>query len=236
MTAGFSLEGRVGLVTGGTSDIGGACVERLCEAGMAIAFTGSDNERGEALAAETGATFFRCDPGDRASTDDAVQRALALSPARLDVLVTNSDTRFNASLQATSEADFRRLVEVNLTSVFRTARACFVPMRSSGGGSVIHVTSTAGLRADHEAAAYSVASAGVIAVAELLAAEGGTAAIRANAVCPGGLQPRSDPMTLGEDVASVVAWLACDQSAHVSGATVRVDGGEGAAMVVDTRV
>ncbi len=120
------------------------------------------------------------------------------------------------------------MIEANLTAVFRVGRACFAPMRASGGGSIIHVASDAGIRAVHETAAYSVACAGVIAVAELFAAEGAPHGIRANAVCRGGV-------TSGEDVASVVAWLADAESAPMSGATLRVDGGAGAAMVLDTR-
>ena len=85
------------------------------------------------------------------------------------------------------------------------------------------------MRAVHETAAYSVASAGVIAVAELFAAEGAPHGIRANAVCPGDAAPASKTSP------RLIAWLACDESAHVSGATLRIDGGAGAAMVVDTR-
>ena len=91
---------------------------------------------------------------------------------------------------------------------------------------MIHIASDAGIRAAHEMAAFSVMSAGVIALAELFAAEGATHGIRSNAVCP-----RSDA-----DIAAVVAWLASEESAHLSGATLRVDGAAGAAMVLDTRV
>src|SRR5204863_7353203 len=70
------LEGRRALVTGGTSGIGRACVERLRGEGMAVAYTGRSRERGEAVARETGATFLECDHRDRPASDRAVQRAL----------------------------------------------------------------------------------------------------------------------------------------------------------------
>jgi NAD(P)-dependent dehydrogenase (short-subunit alcohol dehydrogenase family) len=226
MTVRLGLEGRYALVTAGTSETGAASVRRLREEGMAVAFTGSETARGESIALQTGGSFLECDHRDRASSDRAVARALDLCGGRLDVLVTHPGMLFEESIEATSEAGFRELLEVNLTSLFRVGRACFEAMRAQGGGSMIHVASDAGIRAAHETAAYSVTSAGAIAAGELFAAEGAPHGIRSNAVCP----------RTGMDVAPVVAWLASDESAHVSGATLRIDGGAGAAMLVDTRV
>jgi NAD(P)-dependent dehydrogenase (short-subunit alcohol dehydrogenase family) len=196
----------IALVTGATSDVGVACVERLREAGMTVA---------QAPPAS-----------DRASSDRVVEDALRLGGGRLDVLVTVADMVFDGSIEATSEAVFRELLEVNLTAAFRVSRACFGAMRAQGGGSMIHIASDAGVRAAHDTAAYSVMSAGVIALAELFAAEGAAYGIRSNALCP-----RS-----GTDVAPIVAWLASDESSHMSGATLRVDDAAGAAMTVDTRI
>ena len=239
MTTRLGLEGRRGLVAGGTSDVGGACVERLCTEGMTVAFTGSDRERGEMLARETGAAFLPCDPRDRASCDVAVTTALEAAGGRLDVLVTSSEMLIDGPIEATSEAGFRELIEANLTSAFRIGRAGLAAMRAGGGGSMVHIASAAGIRAAHEAAAFSVTSAGVIAVAELFAAEGAPDAVRSNAVCPGGMRGEgrwaADGLVTGADVASLVAWLASNESAHLTGATLRVDGGSGAAMLVDTR-
>jgi meso-butanediol dehydrogenase / (S,S)-butanediol dehydrogenase / diacetyl reductase len=253
----YGLEGRTALVTGGTSGIGKACVERLREEGMAVAFTGRSRERGEAVQGATGATFLECDHGDRDASDRAVEQALELGDGSLDVLVANAGVLFQGSIEATPEPVFRELLEVNLTSLFRISRACFGPMRDAGGGSMIHIASDAGIRAVHEIAAYSVTKAGVVAVSELFGAEGAQHGIRANAVCPGDIVPgvqatprghedhAEDPAgwTLppsgrfgtGADVAGLVAWLASDESAHMTGATLRIDGGTGAAMRVLTR-
>lgn len=103
---------------------------------------------------------------------------------------------------------------------------------------MVHIASDAGIRADHEQASYSVMSAGLIALAELFAAEGAPHGVRSNAVCPGepsavaGPSGRAD---IAADVASLVAWLACDESAQMSGATLRIDQATGAAIVADTR-
>ncbi len=253
---GYGLEGRVALVTGGTSGIGKACVERLRAEGMTVLFAGRSEERGRAVAGATGATFLRCDARDRVASDAAVAETLRIG-GRLDVLVANAGILMAGPIEATPEDAFRELLEVNLTSLFRTSRACFGPMREQGGGSMIHIASDTGVRGIHDIAAYSVTKAGVVAVSELFAAEGAPHGIRANAVCPGdvvpGVQatpvgfehhaespegwvlPPSGRFATGEDVAGLVAWIACDESAHMNGATLRMDGAAGAAMRVVTR-
>jgi NAD(P)-dependent dehydrogenase (short-subunit alcohol dehydrogenase family) len=257
MTAGLGLDGRTALVTGGTSGIGRACVERLRAEGMAVAFTGRSRVRGEAVARDTGATFLECDHRDREASDEAVDRALALGDGRIDVLVANAGILFQGAVEETPEAAFRELLEVNLTAVFRISRACFGAMSDHGGGSMIHVASDAGIRAVHEIAAYSVTKAGVVAISELFAAEGAPHGIRSNAVCPGDILPgvqatpaghqdhAEDPsgwvlppsgrFGRGEDVAALAAWLASRESSHMTGATLRIDGGTGAALRIATR-
>jgi NAD(P)-dependent dehydrogenase (short-subunit alcohol dehydrogenase family) len=257
VTARLGLGGRFALVTGGTSGIGKGCVERLRAEGMEVVFTGRSDERGDAAARETGATFVRCDHQDRQASDQAVERALELGNGRLDVLVANAGILFQGSVEETPAAALRELVEVNLTALFRISRACFGPMRDSGGGSMIHIASDAGIRAVHEIAAYSVTKAGVIMVSELLGAEGAPHRVRSNAVCPGDIVPGVQATPVGHehhaedpagwvlppsgrfgtaaDVAALVAWLASDESSHVTGATLRIDGGTGAAMRVATR-
>jgi NAD(P)-dependent dehydrogenase (short-subunit alcohol dehydrogenase family) len=251
------LAGRVALVTGGTSGIGRACVERLCAEGMTVVFTGRNEERGEAVAAATGATFVRTDHRDRAQSDRAVEEARRIGGGRLDVLVANAGILMGGPIEETPEAAFRELVEVNLTALFRDSRACFGLMKQQGGGSMIHICSDTGIRGIHEIAAYSVTKAGAVAVSELFAAEGAPHGIRSNAVCPGdivpGVQatpvgfeqhaenpenwtlPPSGRFGTGEDVANLVAWLASDESRHVTGATLRIDGGTGAAFRAVTR-
>jgi NAD(P)-dependent dehydrogenase (short-subunit alcohol dehydrogenase family) len=248
---------RTALVTGGNSGIGRSCVERLRDQGYAVAFTGRDSERGEAVAAATGATFLSCDHRDRVASDRAVEDALELGGGRIDVLVANAGIVFQGSIEETPEAAFRELVEVNLTSLFRVSRACFGPMVGQGGGAMIHIASDTGIRGIHGIAAYSVTKAGVVAVSELFAAEGAPHGVRANAVCPGDVVPgiRATPeghadhaenpenwvpppsgrFGTAEDVAALVSWLASDESAHVSGATLRIDGAAGAAMRALTR-
>ncbi|MDQ3995057.1 MAG: SDR family oxidoreductase [Actinomycetota bacterium] len=251
------LAGRSALVTGGTSGIGKACVERLRAEGMTVVFTGRDRTRGAAVESATGAAFLQCDVRERAASDRSVDDARARCGGRLDVLVANAGILFQGSIEETPEPAFLELVEVNLTACFRYSRACFRVMREQGGGSMVHIASDTGIRGIHGIAAYSVTKAGAVAVSELFAAEGAPHGIRANAVCPGdvvpGVQatpaghedhaedpagwvvPPSGRFGTGEDVAALVAWLASDESSHMTGATLRIDGGTGAAMRVVTR-
>jgi NAD(P)-dependent dehydrogenase (short-subunit alcohol dehydrogenase family) len=245
------LHGRVALVTGGTSGIGRACVERLREEEMVVLFTGRNEERGRAVAADTGGIFIAADARDRATCAEAVDEALRVG-GRIDVLVANAGVIYGGAIEATPEPAFRELLEVNLTSAFRYSRACFAAMKARGSGSIVHIASSVAVRGAHELSAYSVTKAGVVALSELFAAEGARHGVRSNAVCPGDVVPgvqatpagheehAEDPSSwahppsgrfgTGADVAALVAWLASDESEHMTGATLRIDGGAGAAL------
>ena len=235
------------LVTGGTSGIGRACVERLRRDGYTVVFTGRDAGRGAAVAAATGATFLRCDARDRAQIAGSVERAHELGGGRIDLLVGNAGVLIAGSIAETPLAAFRELVEVNLTALFLYSRACFALMREQGSGSLVHISSDTGIRGIHELAAYSVTKAGAVMLSELFAGEGARHGVRANAICPGDVEPgvqatpvghehdAEDPagwdlppngrFGTGQDIAAAVAWLASPEAAHITGATLRIDGG-----------
>ena len=238
-------------MTGGTSGIGRAVVEHLAGAGMRVAFCGRDAERGVSVTAATGASYVRADAADRADCDRSVEQATSHLGGRLDLFVACAAMIFAAPLATTPEPVLRELVEVNLTATFRYSRACFEVMRSQGGGVIVHVVSDAALRGIHHIPAYSVTKAGVLALSETLAAEAAPHGVRVNAICPGAVFPgmqttaagyedhAEDASTwgaapsgrhgTGQDVAAAVAWLASDAAAHVSGATLRIDGAAGVA-------
>ena len=240
------LRGRTALVTGGTSGIGRAIVEHLTGAGMRVVFTGRNSERGDSVAATTGASFIAADAADRQECDRSVEQALSCLGGRLDLFVACAAMIFAAPLAATPEHVFRELVEVNLTATFRYSRACFDVMQAQGSGVIVHVVSDAALRGIHHTPAYSVTKAGVLVLSETLAAEAAPHGVRVNAICPGAVFPgmqttpagfedhAEDASTwgaapsgrhgTGRDVSSAVLWLAGDAAAHVSGATLRIDG------------
>jgi NAD(P)-dependent dehydrogenase (short-subunit alcohol dehydrogenase family) len=238
---------RSALVTGGTGGIGSAIVRRLRADGYEVVFCGRDEERATALERETGAVFRRADATDRAACDTSVAFALERL-GQIDLLVANAGILVEAPLAGTSDEEFERLVETNLTSAFRYGRALFAPMRRQGGGVMVLVASDSAIRGSHRIPAYSVVKAGVVAVAELLGAEGAPYGIRANAVCPGNTLPgmagdepagwrptASGAFATAADVAAAVAFLASAEAAHINGATLRIDGATGAALQTVTR-
>jgi NAD(P)-dependent dehydrogenase (short-subunit alcohol dehydrogenase family) len=243
---------RRALVTGGTSGIGRSCVERLCAEGMHVTFTGRSEDRGHEVAEATGATFVRTDAQDRAASDRTMADAIAVASGRLDVLVANAGILHTGPVAETPEPVVRELLEVNLTAVVRTVRAGLAAMTAVGAGSIVGIASDAGIRGVHELPVYSASKAAVIALTELAATCGAPHGVRANAVCPGdvlpGVQataagheeqaedpaewtlPPSGRFGTGQDISNIVAWLASDQSRHISGATLRADGATGAAV------
>jgi NAD(P)-dependent dehydrogenase (short-subunit alcohol dehydrogenase family) len=235
------------LVTGGTGGIGSAVVRRLRADGYDVVFCGRDETRAAALERETGAVFRRADATDRAACDASVAFALDRL-GTVDLLVANAGILVQGTLEATSDEDFGRLLETNLTSTFRYARSLFGAMRRQGGGAMVLIASDSAIRGSHRIPAYSVVKAGVVAIAELLGAEGAPFRIRANAVCPGNTLPgmagddpsgwrptASGAFASGDDVAAAVAFLASAEAAHVNGATLRIDGATGAALQAATR-
>lgn len=248
---------RGALVTGGTSGIGRAIVERLCGDGYRVAFTGRNVERGLAVADSTGAAFIAADARHRPSVDQAVDESLSWLRGRMDVLVNNAAIVFEAPLTATPDEVFAELVEVNVTAARRYAAAAFAVMREQRGGVIVNVASDSALRGIAKLPAYSVTKAALLAVSDAIAAEGAPYGVRCNAVCPGATHPGMRATATGyeshaendatwppapsgrhgqaRDVAAVVAWLASPESAHVSGATIRVDGAASAAHRGRTR-
>jgi NAD(P)-dependent dehydrogenase (short-subunit alcohol dehydrogenase family) len=235
------------LVTGGTGGIGSAVVRRLRANGYDVVFCGRDQQRGAVLERETGAVFCPADASDRAASDASVAFALERL-GRVDLFVGNAGMLVQGPLAATSDEDFERLVEINLTSTFRYARALFEPMRHQSSGVMVLIASDSAIRGSHRVPAYSVVKAGVVALAELFGAEGAPYGIRANALCPGNTLPgmagddpsswrptASGDFATADEIASAVAFLASRQAAHINGATLRIDGATGAALQAVTR-
>jgi NAD(P)-dependent dehydrogenase (short-subunit alcohol dehydrogenase family) len=188
-------------------------------------------------------------PGD--VSDEEVVRGMVGAVigelGRVDVLVNNAGVSLIAPVEETTLADWRRVLEVNLTGPFLMCREFGKEMLERGSGSIVNVSSVAGLLGVADRAAYNASKHGLVGLTRTLAAEWGGRGVRVNAVCPGWVKTEMDaedqagggytdsdiegrvPMgrfAKPEDVAQTVAFLADpEQSGFVNGHTLSVDGG-----------
>lgn len=245
----MEFEGRVALVTGGASGIGRACAFELARGGADVAVVDVAGEQELAGAAEflraTGARVitFRADVSEHGRAASVVDETLARL-GRLDFLVNAAGVSEDGLLWKTSEAQFDRVLSVNLKGTFNYMRAAAEVFRERGAGRIVNVASIEGLRGRAGVSAYAASKAGVIALTRAAAAELGRFNVTVNAVAPGFIRT---PMTerlpghvteaavaesaLGrmgepEDVAHAVAFLCSERARHITGEVIRVDGGQ----------
>ena len=188
-------------------------------------------------------------PGDVSDEGDVLEMVDAVREGfgRVDVLVNNAGVSLISPAEETSLADWRRVLEVNLTGPFLTSREFGREMLRQGSGSIVNVSSVAGLLGVADRAAYNASKHGLVGLTRTLAAEWGGRGVRVNAVCPGWVKTEMDvedqavggyadeditgrvPMgrfATPDDVARAVAFLADPgQSSFVNGHTLSVDGG-----------
>jgi NAD(P)-dependent dehydrogenase (short-subunit alcohol dehydrogenase family) len=255
------LSGKVALITGGASGIGAACARLLAAEGAAVAVTDIQDAKGADLVAEiTGsggkARYFHHDVTSEEAWVATVADVVAAF-GRLDVLVNNAGIGVAApSITQMALADFKRQQAINVEGVFLGVKHGLLAMRAAGnGGSIINMSSVAGLKGSPVLAAYSATKGAVRLFTKAVALECGAAkdGVRVNSVHPGIIEtpiwlgiaggapgganapPDLDAMSamavpLGvkgqpEDIAKGVLWLACDDSSYVTGAELVIDGG-----------
>jgi len=239
----------VALVTGAASGIGRATALRFAEEGAALFLTDVQDDAlaavvtaARGLGAEVDAGT--CDQSDERQVD-AVVAACVERFGRVDVLCNVAGIlRFDHTHELRTD-DWNRVLAVNLTGTFFFCRAA-LPHLLAARGNVVNVASTAALAGQPWSAAYAASKGGVLSLTRSLAVDYVEQGVRANAVCPGdiktpivrafrlpeGANPRlldrvrSPRGSAGpESVAAVIAMLASDDGAHITGAEIRVDGG-----------
>lgn len=252
------VEGRVALVTGGASGIGAACAATFAREGASVVITDLQDPKGEALAREIGggAIFLHHD----VTSEEAwigvvaeVKRAFG----RLDILVNNAGIGLSCpSITQMSLADFRRQQAVNVEGVFLGLKHSIPLMREAkNGGSIINMSSVAGLKGTAILAGYCATKGAVRLLTKAVALECADAkdGIRVNSVHPGIIEtpiwetivgmeapgsnspPDLEAMSamivplgvkgLPEDIADGVLWLASSESRYVTGTELVIDGG-----------
>jgi 3-oxoacyl-[acyl-carrier protein] reductase len=236
-----SLEGKNALVTGGSRGIGRAIALELAKAGASVVVGyRSGKDEADAVAQETGGRALAADISSPEEAGRLVEEA-----GELDILVNNAGLTRDGLLARMSDADWRDVIETNLSSVFYTCRAAARPMMKRRGGAIVNVSSVVGLHGNPGQTNYSASKAGVIGFTKALARELGSRGIRANVVAPGYIKTRltdeiSEEMRtlmltntplgrLGdpENVAGAVRFLCSDDAAFITGEVLLVDGGLG---------
>jgi 3(or 17)beta-hydroxysteroid dehydrogenase len=260
LTVSKRLEGKVALVTGGTSGIGAGAVRRMVAEGAKVAFTGSNAEAATALVAETGASFHPHRVEEAASWP-ALMEAVLSAHGRLDIAFANAGTESgDGSVEDIGIDGWNNVIAVNQTGVMLTIQHAIRAMAKNpdgATGSIIVNSSMNANRAMGNFVAYSVTKAAVVALTKSAAVHCGNQGykIRVNAILPGvvetaminnlidgapepaiaraayeGMSPLKR-MARVEEIAGLVAWLASDESSFVSGSEYVIDGATTAGMM-----
>jgi NAD(P)-dependent dehydrogenase (short-subunit alcohol dehydrogenase family) len=244
------LSGTV-VVTGGGSGIGRATAERAGREGAAVAVVDRADDNAHETArlvnvAGGRARAYACDVGDDAAVTDTVQR-IGSDLGRVTGVVTAAGIFHGPDLQPAHQVtvdDFVHVLRVNLVGTFAVIKHA-LPMLIAGGGSIVTIASTAAIRGHGFGAGYTASKGGVDALTRLLAVQYGANGVRANCICPGGVDT---PMTGGtfateeaiararkrvpigryaqaRDIGDVAIFLLSDDARYLTGQTIPVEGG-----------
>jgi len=254
------VEGKVALVTGGSSGIGKGCAEVLAREGAIVVITDIQDDKGPAVAAEIVAAGGRCEylHHDVTSEDEwiGVVGEIESRHGRLDILVNNAGIGIGSpTITTMSLADWRRQQAINVEGVFLGIKHGLLLMRKAGnGGSIVNMSSVAGLKGSPTLAAYSATKGAVRLFTKAVALECAQVkdGVRVNSVHPGIIEtpiwqgiipsqpganslPDLDAIStmavplgvkgLPADIANGVLWLASEESRYVTGAELVIDGG-----------
>ena len=246
----MKLQGKVALVTGAGSGMGRAMAQLFAAEGARVVVADVLPERVEAVVEEIGSSGGEAvgAVADVSKQEDVEKMvATALELGRLDILVNNAGVmdRMTPAAEVGDEL-WRRVMAVNLDGPFYACRAAIPKMLEQGGGVILNIASVGGLHGGRAGAAYTASKHGLVGLTRNLAYSYAPQGIRANAICPGGVdtaigvggephQAGLQRMQLGaanmgrigqpEEIARVALLLVSDDASYVSGAEVVVDGG-----------
>jgi NAD(P)-dependent dehydrogenase (short-subunit alcohol dehydrogenase family) len=248
------FEGKVALITGGTSGIGEATAILFADEGAAVAVVGRDEGRGRAIeerirSSGGQAIFVRADVRDANDCRGAVD-ATVEAFGRLDVLFNNAGVYVENDTIGCSEDEWDAQVDTSLKGTFLMSKFALPHMIAQGSGSIVNCSSGWGLEGGQKAVAYCAAKGGMVVMTKAMALDHGPQGIRVNAVCPGDTDTpmehedaankgmtwdeyvhwatdgRPIPrMAAPEEVARAVLFLASDEASFITGAAIPVDGG-----------
>jgi NAD(P)-dependent dehydrogenase (short-subunit alcohol dehydrogenase family) len=245
------LRGKVAIVTGAAQGIGKAIAAALARSGATVVISDVQVDAGEAAAAEIGgqAVFVPCDITDVGRVE-ALIGGVVERFGRLDIMVNNAGVNASREERATTDRfpleTWQRIIDVDLNGTFYCCRAAASQMVKQKSGTIINISSVAGVVALRLQVAFVAAKAAVIKMTEAMACELGPLGIRVNTVSPGSTLtegtralfyadqetaerllsfiPQRRPGTV-EDIAEAVVFLASDAASYVNGHNLVVDGG-----------
>lgn len=245
------LDGKVALITGGSTGIGRATAQIFAREGAQVGVADVNAEGAEETvrliqAAGGAALFIRADVSQAADTE-AMVRTVVETYGRLDCAFNNAGIEGEMqSTQDYSEAAWERVMGINLKGVWLSMKAEIQHMLGHGGGAIVNTASAAGLVAVPSLSAYVAAKHGVVGLTKTAALEYAKAGIRVNAVCPGGVDTPMVQRVFGSnrelaeaaiasepvgrlaqpaEIGEAVAWLCSDAASFVTGHPMAVDGG-----------
>ena len=247
------LDGKVAVITGAASGIGRGTALCLAKEGAAVVAVDLNSQGGELLVGEIAAAggravFQHTDVSSEPEIKSAVERAVK-EYGRLDIMFNNAGlVGAVGPIEAVTADDWDRTIAVLLRSVFLGIKYAVEPMRKAGGGSIISTSSVASFLPSAYGAAYAAAKGAVISLTRAAALQLGRVKIRVNCICPGAINTPiwgalpgfSDPAAVAQllddaqtiprvgrpqDIASMVLFLASDESEWVTGQAMIVDGG-----------
>ena len=245
---------RVALVTGASSGFGAAIAKELGSGGHVVLAAGRDAARTEGVVADivAGGAAAEAWVGDLTAAGACEDLAAACRArfGRLDALVNSAGVFYSALAEDTTDEEWDETIAVNLTAVFKLSRAALPLLRESGGGVILNLASDWGLIGGRGGAAYCASKGGVVLMTKAMALDHAKENIRVNAICPtsfltpmiegefrrrgvdfaAGVAEEAAAIPLGrlghpEEVAKLVAYLASDAAALITGAAIPIDGG-----------